>query len=36
MQLSTKGSLLIKDAKSLDAVSYFDFISALAALRKRI
>jgi len=31
-----KGFLLSKDAKSLDAGAYSDFIAVLAALRKRI
>jgi hypothetical protein len=35
-QLLAKGILLRKDAKSLDAVAYSDFISALVVLRKRI
>jgi hypothetical protein len=36
MQWLAKGSSLIKDAKSLGAVAYFNFISALVVLRKRI
>jgi hypothetical protein len=36
MQWLIKGFLLIKDAKSLDAVAYSDLISTLVALRKRI
>jgi hypothetical protein len=35
-QLLAKGFLLIKDAKSLDAVAYSDFLSTLVAHRKRI
>jgi hypothetical protein len=36
MQLLTKGFLIIKDAKVLDATPHSDFTSALVAWRKRI
>jgi hypothetical protein len=34
--LSAKGSLMIKDAKELNAKAYSEFIAALVAVRKRI
>lgn len=36
MQLSSKGHLLINDAKELDAFIYYEFVVALVTLRKRI
>ena len=34
LQLLAKSYLLIKDAKELDTPTYYDFISALVALRR--
>ena len=36
MQLLAKGFLLIKNAKLLEPGAYLNFISVLAALRKRL
>ena len=35
-QLLAKGALLIKDAKRLVLALYFDFVSALVSLKKRL
>jgi hypothetical protein len=34
--LLAKGTMLIKDAQYLDPIEYFDFISTLVGLRKRL